>query len=81
MLVRYSALQTLLLLAVVIRNQTMFEPVGYWAFLLMFQVDRISDTLQNLEAHYAELEKRHSDLQEEKGSVLDEVIKLQEHNS
>ncbi|KAL5202748.1 hypothetical protein ABZP36_013700 [Zizania latifolia] len=45
---------------------------------LACQVDRISDTLLNSEAQYTELQRRHSDLQQEKDAVLDEVIKLQE---
>ncbi|KAL5218421.1 hypothetical protein ABZP36_019105 [Zizania latifolia] len=45
---------------------------------LSCQVDIISDALLNLEARYTELQRRHSDLQQEKDSVLDEVIKLQE---
>ncbi|CAM0875778.1 unnamed protein product [Alopecurus aequalis] len=45
---------------------------------LVCQVDSISNTLLSLEAQYAELEMRHSDLQLEKDSVLDEVIRLQE---
>ncbi|KAG8097635.1 hypothetical protein GUJ93_ZPchr0013g34613 [Zizania palustris] len=45
---------------------------------LACQIDRISDALLNSEAHYTELQRRHSDLQQEKDAVLDEVIKLQE---
>ncbi|KQJ89166.1 protein NETWORKED 1A [Brachypodium distachyon] len=45
---------------------------------LVCQVDNISGTLLNLEVQYTELERRHTVLQQEKDTVLDEVIRLQE---